>query len=84
MLGCGPPASPHQGRVSRARVIGSWDLPSDTVDCFTATVSQGNLVTALHNHAHTQPRRAHGRRHTRACPGRPIAALWSQTGRRGG
>lgn len=54
-----------QGGVSCGRVIGSWDLQNDTVDYFTAIMSQGNLVTALHSHVHAQPRRAHGWRHIR-------------------
>lgn len=55
------PQPPHaRERVSCGRVIGSRDLPNDTVDYFTVIVSQGNLVMALHSHMHAQPRRAHG------------------------
>lgn len=56
-----PPWPPHAWEgVSCGRVIGSRDLLNDTVDYFTAIMSQSNLVMALHSRVHPQPRCAHG------------------------
>lgn len=55
------PETPHaQEGVSCGKVIGSRDLLNDTVDYFTAIMSQCNLVMALHSHMNVQPSCAQG------------------------